>query len=39
MDEVTPLKKEIAFLSAVKNAISKFTTIDKRRTDEEKTLL
>jgi len=36
MDEVAPLKKEIAFLGAVKNAISKFTTIDKRRTDEEK---
>ncbi len=36
MDEVEPLKKEIAFLSAVKAAISKFTTIDKRRTDEEK---
>jgi len=36
MDEVEPLKKEIAFLGAVKNAISKFTTIDKRRTDEEK---
>lgn len=36
MDEVEPLKKEIAFLGAVKNAITKFTTIDKRRTDEEK---
>ncbi len=36
MDEVEPYKKEIAFLGAVKNAISKFTTIDKRRTDEEK---
>ncbi len=36
MDEVEPLKKEIAFLSAIKNAISKFTTVDKRRTDEEK---
>jgi type I restriction enzyme, R subunit len=36
MDEVEPIKKEIAFLGAVKNAISKFTTIDKRRTDEEK---
>ncbi len=36
MDEVAPLKKEIAFLGAVKNAITKFTTIDKRRTDEEK---
>lgn len=36
MDEVAPFRKEIAFLGAVKNAISKFTTIDKRRTDEEK---
>ncbi len=36
LDEVAPLKKEIAFLSAVKAAISKFTTVDKRRSDEEK---
>jgi type I restriction enzyme R subunit len=36
MDEADSLKKEIAFLSAVKAAISKFTSIDKRRTDEEK---
>jgi len=36
LDEVEPIKKEIAFLGAVKNGISKFTTIDKRRTDEEK---
>ena len=36
MDEVEPYKKEIAFLGAVKNAISKFTSIDKRRSDEEK---
>lgn len=36
MDEVQVLHKEIAFLSAVKNAITKFTTIDKRRSDEEK---
>jgi type I restriction enzyme R subunit len=36
MDEVEPFKKEIAFLGAAKNAISKFTTIDKRRADEEK---
>ena len=36
MDEADAMKKEIAFLSAVKAAISKFTTIDKRRTDEEK---
>jgi len=36
MDEAGPLKKEIAFLGAVKNAMIKFTSIDKRRTDEEK---
>ena len=36
MDEVEPLRKEIAFLSAVKAGVVKFTTIDKRRTDEEK---
>ena len=36
LNEAEPLKKEIAFLSAVKAAISKFTSIDKRRTDEEK---
>ncbi|WP_395004859.1 type I restriction endonuclease subunit R [Undibacterium sp.] len=36
LDEVNPIKKEIAFLSAVKQAITKFTTIDKRRTDEER---
>ncbi|MCQ8116871.1 type I restriction endonuclease subunit R [Methylomonas rosea] len=36
LDEVEPLKKEIAFFSAVKAAISKFTTVDKRRSDEEK---
>jgi len=36
LDEVGPVKKEVAFLSAVKHAITKFTTIDKRRTDEER---
>ena len=36
IDEAEDLKKEIAFLSAVKSAISKFTSIDKRRTDEDK---
>jgi len=36
MDEAEALKKEIAFLSAVKVAISKYTTVDKRRTDEDK---
>ncbi|MDC9729522.1 MAG: hypothetical protein PSN04_09405 [Methyloprofundus sp.] len=29
-------QKEIAFLSAIKLALSKFTNIDKRRTGEEK---
>ena len=36
MDEAGALKKEIAFFSAINSAISKFTTIDKRRTDEDK---
>ena len=36
LDEAKGYSKEIAFFGAVKNAISKFTTIDKRRTDEEK---
>ncbi|RMF42138.1 MAG: type I restriction endonuclease subunit R [Deltaproteobacteria bacterium] len=36
LDEAEPLKKEIAFLSAVKAAILKFTSIDKRRSNEEK---
>jgi type I restriction enzyme R subunit len=36
LDEADALKKEIAFFSAVKAAISKFTSIDKRRADEDK---
>jgi type I restriction enzyme R subunit len=36
LDEAGPLKKEIAFLSAIKSAITKFTSPDKRRTDEDK---
>jgi type I restriction enzyme R subunit len=36
LDEVRPLKKEIAFFSAVKAAISKYTTIDKKRTEADK---
>ncbi len=36
LDEAEELKKEIAFLSAIKAAISKFTSIEKRRTDEDK---
>ncbi len=36
MAEAESLKKEVAFLSAVKAAISKFTSIDKRRENEDK---
>ena len=36
LDEAAPLKKEVAFLSAVKAAMVKFTTVEKRRRDEEK---
>uniref|UniRef100_UPI000463016B type I restriction endonuclease subunit R n=1 Tax=Pseudoalteromonas sp. TAB23 TaxID=1938595 RepID=UPI000463016B len=36
LDEVAPLKTEIAFFAAVKSALGKFTTVDKRRTDEDK---
>ena len=36
IDKADKLKKEIAFLSAIKAAICKFTSIDKRRTDEAK---
>ena len=36
MAEANSLKKEIAFLSAVKAAISKFTTVDKKVSDEQK---
>ena len=36
LDEATAYSKEIAFWGYVKNAITKYTTIDKRRTDEEK---
>ncbi len=36
MDEAEGLKKEIAFLAAVKSAISKYTSIDKKLSDEEK---
>jgi len=36
MDEAASLKKEIAFFSAINSAISKFTSIDKRRTDEDR---
>ncbi len=36
LDEAQAYSKEIAFFGAVKNAIAKFTTIDKRRSDEDK---
>jgi len=36
LDETQELKKEIAFYSAIKAAISKFTSVDKKRTQEEK---
>lgn len=36
MDEAEELKKEIAFLAAVKAAITKFTSIDKKLVDEQK---
>ena len=36
MDEAEELKKEIAFFAAIKGAITKFTTIDKKLTDEQK---
>jgi len=36
LDEAHEYKKEIAFFSAIKAAITKATTVDKKRTDEEK---
>jgi type I restriction enzyme R subunit len=36
LDEVAPFKIEIAFWVAVKSAITKYTTVDKRLTDEQK---
>lgn len=36
LDEAKELVKEIAFYSAIKAAISKFTSVDKKRTQEEK---
>lgn len=36
LDEAKALRKEIAFYSAIKAAISKFTSVDKKRTIEEK---
>ncbi|MBW8077272.1 MAG: HsdR family type I site-specific deoxyribonuclease, partial [Gallionella sp.] len=36
LDEAAALRKEIAFFSAIKAAITKFTTVDKKRSTEEK---
>jgi type I restriction enzyme R subunit len=36
LDEAAALRKEIAFFSAIKVAITKFTTVDKKRSTEEK---
>ena len=36
LDEAEALRKEIAFFSAIKAAIAKFTTVDKKRSDAEK---
>ena len=36
LDEADPYKKEIAFFSAIKAVITKYTTVDKKLTDDEK---
>jgi type I restriction enzyme R subunit len=36
LDEAQTLQKEVAFLSQVKTAITKFTSVDKKLTEEEK---
>ncbi len=36
LDEAKDLRKEIAFYSAIKTALSKFTSIDRKRTQEQK---
>jgi type I restriction enzyme R subunit len=36
LDEAVALRKEIAFFAAIKAAITKFTTVDKKRTTEDK---
>jgi type I restriction enzyme R subunit len=36
LDEAAALRTEIAFFSAIKAAIAKFTTVDKKRSDAEK---
>lgn len=35
LDEAAALRKEIAFFAAIKAAITKFTTVDKKRSNEE----
>jgi hypothetical protein len=39
LDDVQPLKKEIAFFLAVKAAISKDTSIDKKRTETSRSVI
>lgn len=36
LDEAAALRREIAFFAAIKAAINKFTTVDKKRRDEQK---
>ncbi|MDG5974072.1 HsdR family type I site-specific deoxyribonuclease [Hydrogenophaga taeniospiralis CCUG 15921] len=36
LDEASALRREIAFFAAIKAAITKFTTVDKKRTTEDK---
>lgn len=36
LDDAQVLRKEIAFISAVKAGITKYTTVDKKRSDEDK---
>ncbi|MFY0991137.1 type I restriction endonuclease subunit R [Halomonas sp. C05BenzN] len=36
LDEAQALQKEVAFLSQVKTAITKFTSVDRKRSEEEK---
>lgn len=36
LEDAVALRKEIAFFSAIKAAIAKFTTVDKKRSDAEK---
>ena len=36
LDEAAELRKEIAFLSAIRAAITKYTIVDRKRTEEQK---